>query len=205
MTINIVLFGPPLVGKSTLLKKLARHDRPSFRSLSDDEKGPMRSRIMVGEWRCLGQDVALQTMPGERLDMAHFLGMAESSDAILFVVDSQTTRREEMVGFWQALASARHGKPTAVMCTKSDLVEKSPKDYSPIDDLFGALKLPDDVSTWESSLDSPLPVTLALRFLVRAVAEKRNIALPAESVAVPPKEEGNSPGVFGRLIRSLFG
>lgn len=203
MTINIVLFGPPLVGKSTLLKKLARHDRKSFRSLSDDEKGPL-SRIMVGEWSCLGQDVRLQTMSWERLDMAHYLGMAEASDAILFVVDSQTSRREEMVGFWQALASVRHGKPTAVICTKSDLVEKLPKDYSPIDDLFGALKLPDDVSTWETSLESPLPITLALRFLVRAVAEKRNIDLPAESVAAP-KEESNTPGVFGRLIRSLFG
>ena len=116
---NVVLYGPPLAGKSTILESLAR--RESLKADSFEIRTPGQDFPERG-YRVSDQGVVLATtIPGAVWTMGTWDQLLNESAQILFVMDPQTSRLTVNHEYAEYLG-ARRTRVSGIHITKTDIV-----------------------------------------------------------------------------------
>ncbi len=118
MTRRVVLYGPPLAGKATILRSFA-----STRGLKVDRFGAGSGAFpAVGLRTCTTSNTVIETVWGSTPNRDSWTALVEQATGFVLVLDAQGVRESLDRQFATALAAAALQRPTCVIWTKQDLV-----------------------------------------------------------------------------------
>jgi signal recognition particle receptor subunit beta len=166
---RVAIFGPPLSGKSTLLRGLAqKHGATiSTRAASESTTAPVIHFTQVKiDW-----DVELLTIPGTPWHMADWSPLLQEAQAILVVLDLERNRMEASAAAREYVTAYLTARAHAAILTKADLCkgESTPKCLG-IVEAIEKFQLND----WKTFVSSPKEVPFrALDWVLAAASERR--------------------------------
>ncbi|MDP9193801.1 MAG: GTPase domain-containing protein [Acidobacteriota bacterium] len=162
---TIVIFGPPLSGKTTLLRAFAEQKGSvvAHREGGDHDTAPVIYfvRLAIGD-----SDIELATIPGSPWNTSDWNPLLSAANGLVATFDLQRAREIEMKSARDQIDPYLQGRPYAAILTKVDLCPGEPTaKCMGIDEAIDRYRLHD----WRIFASGKSePATEALQFIVDA-------------------------------------
>lgn len=121
---RLLLYGPPLAGKTTMLRAVAAHFSASVESVRTTDVGVGEVLLRVSLPRVNRTAVEIATIPGSTFHDGAWNALLERADDIVFVGDPQDHPAGIHERVLRALPEAQRAKIRCVVMSKMDLVER---------------------------------------------------------------------------------
>lgn len=151
--INIVLFGDPLSGKTTLLRSFARQRGATVESRSEGEH-PTAPVILFVRLSIEGMEVELATIPGVPWDPGDWEPLLQRAQGLIVTFDLTQRRVSGMKGTRELIDSFSSGRPHVAVLTKAELYGRGRNPFRNIEEAIDEY----DLHQWNlfvSSKDQP--------------------------------------------------